>query len=1268
MVNEDLEIIGATVGSPHYIVAYLDVNTNNLYDADGNLYGNSTLATTLGNEFVLELHYVQDISTSDNPDNWTAWEGLSGMTVSSTLAFDDNYVHAVEATVAESTNAGSPTVKVNVPEISKDILSSSGNLIFNPFGIEPEDVSPNDTRPVKQIVPYSSFNYISGTVFEFVIEDAQGLPLNVVGGENATPVRVSDPLYLFVGTDTIYENNIPDRYGEGVFKFPMNINSRKLLKALDYSGAFGVSGTMEHNIYVKRNTIVGIKVGSYGVTCVRDSSQDVVATDSSDNKPYLFCCWTGSANDETVYTWWTKGNDINEDSYVYDVDATTKIANSLHGDDDISEIVYNTDSVLFRTFAFPFIVKNLVDYGNSLTIPIENTDWTKEYIISIVQNNSEILVGKASEGNYGTVLIGSNIDVDDGVISVKDASTSNKGVTQLVDSIEDTVSDDKAVTPNYVNAIIENDIATVEEVLTGATGTNLVDADNLRGALSVGQAVDVSCAPYNNSGSIVYVNGDFLQGFTATMINGTTVGFYDTTDHRFPKFADGLVYLFIANVSGSGTVTPNGASAVTLSGTPQRIWTKVTASNSGYISASANATMTVTNWRQYEVTALTDEAIAYIAQLEDPDAFFRSTSAYSIRDKYLIKQDMVCPFIPTINMPDNSDLTVAAGLSYKIKYTNDNTHTITADTIPSDGYGWDTHIQMFIKGTSAINFQAPLVLMNALTPNAGHNMVVKWRNGDALVYVDDTNVGYIVVKATGTGAGTLNDAISNDYTDYVIFSGDLAGTVIDAGDATFAGGTGFTAVNILGNGTEDTIITGNISTTSGKTINFQSLTIDGGTFGGAGTMNLDGVYINDFINNNTNLAIQRIDVSSNNNTVVITGGVITAQAGAQVIPYGETVPVAVEGTGNTLLNNGKLGYLVSVASGTVANTLYDALVGGGTAYSTIIFNPELDRQVISLSGEASLIKSVYLNGNGIENTNISGNFECGAFSLTVSNLNIFGGITTGNIIIKNSKIGSGFIISSGATLTFYNVNVLDSTVSGAGAIVFADGATVTSIIPSGSTIGTGSFSGLNITNTISTGNGLLENVEITGCTYSQVGVIAPSAGKEFTLKNCYLHGVLRSGSGRFILLHQGASRVNIIDSVITGNTSMTGAFACYAQDAGSVAYIKNSTIDEATSYSGLLVLDGVVNSTKLSYGDKLTSVNGINVVSGSTVTVLQFADAVSGATNKHIRVGTYDASGAWTTATTSDGQATVVINGHTIHVWGSGTYINTDGTTDLQHD
>lgn len=352
-MDEDLEITGTTVGDVSYVVAYYDVNTNNVYDGNGNLFGNTSLSATLSNAFILELHYVKDVSTSENPADWSAWDGLTGMAVASTLSFDDDYVHAVEASVVTSATIGAHTVRINVPEISKDVLSSSGNLVFNPFGITPTTVS------------YDAVSYVSGTVFDFSIAGSQGLPIDVTGGDNPTLVRVSEPTYLFIDANSIYEHNIPNRYGEGIFKIPLNITSRKLLKALDYTGVLRISGTMEHNIYIKQKSISGMKTGS-NTTYVRDSSGDTVAIDSSDNKSYQFCKWSNSL--------YTKGNNIHVGGgQLYQISGGSA---SLQGT-SISEVVYNTSSVLFRTFTFPFVINNLVSDSDSSVVSVQDTLWSQ---------------------------------------------------------------------------------------------------------------------------------------------------------------------------------------------------------------------------------------------------------------------------------------------------------------------------------------------------------------------------------------------------------------------------------------------------------------------------------------------------------------------------------------------------------------------------------------------------------------------------------------------------------------------------------------------------------------------------------------------------------------------------------------------------------------------------------------------------------------------------------------------------------------------------
>ena len=346
-MSNDLTLTGATVGNPCHIVVYYDVNTNNLYDGNGQLYGNRDFSAFLGNIYTMELHYVQDVSTSSNPDDWIAWDGLKGMAVSSTISFDDDYIHALKGEVAINAVQGATTVRINIPDVDKDVLGFTGSLVFNPFGIDLEDAVQNETRPIKKTANYSSYTYISGTIFEFKIDS--GLPLAVSGGTNATLVRVSEPLYLFIDSDDIYESNIPNRYEEGVFKIPMNINSRKLVKTLDYSNVYDISGVMEHDIYIDSTSLSGIVVS--GSTLSRTKANDKVAIDATDGATYVFCNWSSGST-----SYWTRGNEIESGDSVYTVsNGTASVAGTTNP-------VSITVPVLFRTFSFPFVVKNLVDF------------------------------------------------------------------------------------------------------------------------------------------------------------------------------------------------------------------------------------------------------------------------------------------------------------------------------------------------------------------------------------------------------------------------------------------------------------------------------------------------------------------------------------------------------------------------------------------------------------------------------------------------------------------------------------------------------------------------------------------------------------------------------------------------------------------------------------------------------------------------------------------------------------------------------------------
>ena len=357
MVDEDLEIFGATVGDISHIVVYADVTTGRLYDSNGNLYGNTILSSFLDNDFTLELHYVEDISTSNNPTEWKVWDGLTDYTVSSTLSFDKDYVHAFSGEVVSNVASGESTIDLTLSNTSKSTtFNNTGTIIINPYGSGADKFS----------VEYTSYSYVSGTTFRFNIT---GLTRNIAA---STPVRVSDALYIYLNPNEIYEANIPDRYSEGVFNFPIHVMSHKLLSELDSTGVSQVGGTMEHKIYVDKNNLTGVTIS--GNTYTRNKEADNIATATNETVPRLYCAWKHNSTN-----YWTKGNTIEASTPVYTVSSGVATLQNV-----TASPVYSVVPVLFRTFTFPFIVKNLIDYGTSFTIPVENVDWFKTYIFSII--------------------------------------------------------------------------------------------------------------------------------------------------------------------------------------------------------------------------------------------------------------------------------------------------------------------------------------------------------------------------------------------------------------------------------------------------------------------------------------------------------------------------------------------------------------------------------------------------------------------------------------------------------------------------------------------------------------------------------------------------------------------------------------------------------------------------------------------------------------------------------------------------------------------
>lgn len=213
------------------MILYYDVNTNNVYNEAGFLYGVDRPQAYLANTVNLEIHYVTD-TVQDNPAEWTPWTGLSGMGVTASLAFDTDYHHAVAGTLQQVASSGDSQISVTA-SVDPVMLNLEDTLVFYR----------SNRTPVA--VPYTSFIVGDGFITFNLLE-----PL----GEDFavdTDVRIPLALLLKVSGEDVDISNAAN----GVFTFNMYLMSYRILKALDYSDIEGLTGVMEHKVMSDGNTV-----------------------------------------------------------------------------------------------------------------------------------------------------------------------------------------------------------------------------------------------------------------------------------------------------------------------------------------------------------------------------------------------------------------------------------------------------------------------------------------------------------------------------------------------------------------------------------------------------------------------------------------------------------------------------------------------------------------------------------------------------------------------------------------------------------------------------------------------------------------------------------------------------------------------------------------------------------------------------------------------------------------------------------------------------
>lgn len=561
--------------------------------------------------------------------------------------------------------------------------------------------------------------------------------------------------------------------------------------------------------------------------------------------------------------------------------------------------------------------------------------------------------------------------------------------------------------------------ADVQDVLNGTQTVEAVDVSALRGALTAGQAVDVTSQPDN-------VTGDYKGTFSVT----GSLGFAS-----FPKYASSLNYLMIADLTAttSGTVTPSGTwldgttTAKSLAaGTSTRVAMLFNAANKAKFTFASTGSVSVSHLREYEVTACSTEAIAYIAALSNPDAF----ASY-----YLVKSDMVQPWTYIIDMGSSPAVTIASGLSYKLNAAT-GVHQLTVDTCPAGYDGRDAIIRITLGGSGVIQAVAPLQLGGALIPYAVNNCVVRYRDGEAVLLVEDTLAGYVVTVNTGTGEGSLPYGLAAVGVPYIAFSPSTDGIPVELSGAT----TAAEEVTVVGNGRGETVLSGSFTGTSQTTL--TNLTFSGAIVANGATLLADGIYHVDAVTGSAKLTIGSgaiIDLTGNTNATPINpgGGVTFEPGGATVYPSaGQASAATVGGVTVATISNQAVLTISSTALPTDAYFENCTLTSTNTStYYVLSGSKKMALKNVTLDTKIYM-DSVYGAGGIL---NIAGTFSSTsngyveAVNANSSVVNIASGtvLTLGQRIVAASIVVEGDITVGGVTVragTYTRINTNGTTV------------------------------------------------------------------------------------------------------------------------------------------------------------------------------------------------------------------------------------------------
>lgn len=418
-----------------------------------------------------------------------------------------------------------------------------------------------------------------------------------------------------------------------------------------------------------------------------------------------------------------------------------------------------------------------------------------------------------------------------------------------------------------------------------------------------------------------------------------------------------------------------------------------------------------------------------------------------------------------------SSVTMQAGHAYKI-YATSAAVTLNTETIPADSFGLEGHLEIYVAGTGYVITGTNVVLANALEPDSVNNLTARFHDGLCILSVEDHVAGYIVVSAIGTSSGSLYYGLATSTNEYIAVDAALNGQTLDMGGATTNG-----EKHVVGNGYEETVISGGINCTSKTT--FANLGMNGVVVS-SGTLTLGDVYI------------------PSGATVAVSGGGLAVEK--------------VTGDGGVIDLGGTN---VTVPAGSIASVSGCIITGGSAAYGGA-FSGNIVLSDCIVSGNIAAVGTEAIYG---QFTLMGGNVINGGMYITGRRAVIRGSNSFTRIV---GTAAATLAIASGATVDLTG-NTNETPIAPGGGITFeAGGATV--LYSSGAVSGSYMMdnvtlpAGAKLTNTaavnlnssfitLSSGTTAgMSGATLTGGSAAYGGAFSMSGGALFTLSGCVVSG------------------------------------------------------------------------------------------------------------------------------------------------------------------